>query len=308
MMRTRNSQLPLKASWHPRLYASVLTAGLCIGVAACNDIRTEPADMVDAGSWYVTGFRWPHDGKPYESANFLVYSDAASEQARQMLAEIGEEVLADLKGQFGATSPELFVFPPGQHKIHIYTYKNHFPTQWGGWAYYGGLLIYSLDHKERGQEGHTALDMYVPVVQHEVMHVIESLLKASNNPDLVDVWLTEGLGEYVSGGTAGGSITSQAKLAEVIATYGKLNPIAMHQYRYPDTDGVVYNYYYPMFELAVTYLFDADGRGATLEDLRDLLLDVRDGVVFSAAFENRFGISLAQYEEQFFDLMTEYLN
>jgi len=264
--------------------------------------------MVDGGSWYVTGFRWAHDGNPYESANFLVYSDAASQHARQKLAEIGEEVLAELQDQFGASSPELLVFPPRQHKIHIYTYKNHFPTEWGGWAYYGGLLIYSLDHKERGQAGHTALDMYVPVVKHEVMHVIESLLKASGNPNLVDVWLTEGLGEYVSGGTAGGSIASRAKFDEVIATYGRLNPIAMHQYRYPDTDGVIYNYYYPMFELAVTYLFDERGRGATLEALRDLMLDVRDGVVFSAAFESRFGISLAQYEEQFFDLMTEYLN
>jgi len=37
MMRTRANQLPLKASWRPHLYASVLCAGLCVSVAADHD-------------------------------------------------------------------------------------------------------------------------------------------------------------------------------------------------------------------------------------------------------------------------------
>jgi hypothetical protein len=264
--------------------------------------------MVDSGSWYVTGFRWPHDGNPYESENFKVFSDAASEQARQTLAQIGEEVLADLTSQFDATGQELFLFPAGQQKIHMYAYKNHFPTEWGGWAYYGGLLIYSLDHKERGLDGHTALDMYVPVVKHELMHVMESLMKASNNPETVDVWLTEGVAEFVSGGTAGGSITDLARLNELVAAYGGLNPISMHRYTdYPDEPRIGYEYLYPMFQLAAAYLFDAQGHGATLGDLRDLYLDVRSGVLFSVAFEDRFGISVADYEAQFFGLMNGYL-
>jgi len=42
--------------------------------------------------------------------------------------------------------------------------------------------------------------------------------------------------------------------------------------------------------------------------LSDLFLDARDGMLFSTAFENRFEIGLAEYEEQFFDLMNNYLD
>ena len=284
----------------------ITCTSLCLGLIGCNDSPAEPTNMVDNGSWYVTGFRWPHDGKPYESENLIVYSDAASDEARRTLAEIGEELLTELKDQFDITD-EIFTFPRGQNKIHIFTYKDHFPTQWGGWAYYGGLLIYSLDHKERGEAGHTAMDMYAPVVKHELMHVVESLIKASGNPSLVDIWLTEGIAEAISGGTAGGQITDLAGMNDVTTTWGTLNPIAMHVYDYPDTEDVIYYYYYPMFQLASAYLFDPDGHGSSLQDFRDLLLDVRDGIVFATAFENRFGISLADYESQFFELMNDYL-
>jgi hypothetical protein len=33
-----------------------------------------------------------------------------------------------------------------------------------------------------------------------------------------------------------------------------------------------------------------------------------DGVAFAAAFENRLGISLQDYEDQFFDRIRAYLN
>ena len=43
--------------------------------------------MVDEGSWYVH-HAWPHDGNPVESTNFVVYSDAASVEARHEIATI----------------------------------------------------------------------------------------------------------------------------------------------------------------------------------------------------------------------------
>ncbi len=279
-----------------------------LGLSACGDSPSASSTMVDSGSWYVTGFRWSHDGRPYESEHFIVFSDAASDEARRTLAEIGEELLVVLREDFEIASDTLFRFPPGQTKIHIYTYRDRYPHEWGGREYYGGLMIYSLDHPGRTRAGHTEMDMYVPVVKHELMHVIESLLKASSNPNLVDVWLTEGLAEYVSGGTAGGSITSLAKLDEVIAAYGEWNPIAMHQARYPSIDGVIYYYYYPMFELAVGYLLDPAGAALEKPDVRDLFLDVLDGVVFATAFENRLGISLTEYEAQVFGLMRDFLH
>lgn len=263
--------------------------------------------MIPGGSWYVTGFEWPHDGNPWETENIVIYSDGAGEDARQALAVLAEETLSDIKVLFAIDNNDLFLFPPGQTKIDIYAYKNRYPSDWGGWAYYGGLLIYSLDHPERTSFGHTEPEIYNPTLKHEVMHVVESLLKASNNPDLVDVWLTEGIAEAVSGGTAGGRITDLQKFNELRNQYGSWNPIAMHRYGYPKIEGIVYYYYYPMFQLAVEYLVDENGHGKTMNDVKDLLLDVRNGVPFSTSFQNRFGMTLADYESQFFVLMNAYL-
>lgn len=267
--------------------------------------------FISSGSWYVTGFEWPHDGNPFESDNFVIYSDGAGEDARQSLAMLAEETLSEIKVLFAIDNNDIFLFPPGQERIDIYAYKNHYPTypvNWGGWAYYGGLLIFSLDHPERTSFGHTEPEIYIPTLKHEIMHVVESLLKESNDPNLVDVWLTEGIAEAVSGGTAGGRITDLQKFNELRNQYGSLNPIAMHRYEYPNIAGIAYYYYYPMFQLAAEYLLDANGHGGTMNDVKNLLLDVRNGVPFPVAFQNRFGMSLTEYENQFFALMTVYLS
>jgi hypothetical protein len=263
---------------------------------------------VDRGSWYETGFEWPHDGNPYESEHFIVYSDAASEESRQVLAEIGEELFIDLKEQFNISDDSIFIYPAGREKIHIYTYKLRYQEEWGGWGYYGGFIIWSLDHPTRGGTDPDALAMYKAVAKHELMHVVESLIKGSNDPNLVDVWITEGIAETVAEGTSGGEINDLEKFNDLVTTYGPLNPIAMHQYRYPDDIWTIFYYYYPMFQLAVTYLLDEEGHGKNMEDLKNLFIDAKVGIDFETSFENRFGISLIEYEEQFFDLMRNYLN
>ena len=84
--------------------------------------------MVDSGSWYSRE-KWPHDGKPCESQNFIIYSDAASQESREDLAGIAEELLAELIKEFGIDTEENLRFPPGQDKIHIYSYKEYYPKQ-----------------------------------------------------------------------------------------------------------------------------------------------------------------------------------
>ena len=54
-------------------------------------------------------------------------------------------------------------------------------------------------------------------------------------------------------------------------------------------------------------LVDINGHAKTFNDLKNLFLDVTAGVAFPTAFENRFEISLWEYEKQFFDLMNDYL-
>lgn len=287
-----------------RSAVALLTGMAYLFLAGCEDSTTDPPDMVDSGSWYRTGFRWPHDGNPYETDHFIVYSDAASQAARQEVAEIGEELLVQLKEEFEISGDALFVWPAGQSKLHIYAYRDHYEQGWGGWGYYGGLLIWSLDHPVRDND----VLNYTRVVKHELMHAIEGLLKGSDDPKLVDVWLTEGIAENVAGGTQSIScVTTLAELEELVARFGELNPIAMHRYNYPDIPGVG-AYYYVMFELALRYLLDPVAGGQAKPGIRDLYIDARNGVPFAISFQENLGHDLQDFEDRFFELVRGYLN
>ena len=281
---------------------------LCLGLVSCSGSSggSDDVSRVNDGSWFVSGNRWPHDGEPFESENFTIFSDAASQEARLELAQLAEDIFDEIKQLFEIENNDVFLYPPGQDKMHIYTYKNYFPKDWGGWAYYGGLLIYSLDHLGRQEFGHTEPDIYIATLTHELMHVVESLLKGSGNPDMVDVWLTEGLAEVVSGGTAGGSIKDLDTMDALSERYGSRNPIQMHQYDYPPIEGIIFYYYYPMFQLAVEYLVDIAGHDKSFIDLKNLFLDVSVGVEFETAFEERLEIGLQEYEREFLGLMNDY--
>ena len=73
---------------------AITVTAACAVLYSCTCDRTaastETVQMVNSGSWYETPFKWPHDGNPYETENFVVYSDAASEEARKILAQAGE--------------------------------------------------------------------------------------------------------------------------------------------------------------------------------------------------------------------------
>ena len=268
--------------------------------------------LIRHGSWYIRE-SWPHDGNPYESQNFIIYSDGASAESRVELAGIAEELLAELITEFGIDPNEMLRFPPDQDKIHIYSYKNYYPQQWGMRAYYGGIIAWSLDHEHRN----TNLGNYKPVLKHELVHVIESLLKgrdvANISPEVrTQAWFSEGLAEAVVGGTSASPVKEKDRLDTLTAQYGSRNPIAYK------TDGVIdevlethpligFNYYYPMSQLAVEYLLAPDGLGKSLFDVRDIFLEMAGGVDFSTAFEQHMGISVQAYEVEFFDLMDGYL-
>lgn len=274
--------------------------------AACGDSPSHPGGgMVDSGSWYRTGFRWPHDGNPYESANVIVFSDAASLESRQKLAEITEDLMTGLVADFQMDPATMFKWPPGQSKLHVYAYRDHFVDWFGGKGYYGGFMMYSLDHPIRNTE----LGNYTRVVTHELMHAYEGLLKGTENPKIVDVWMSEGLAEYVSGGgtSSSGNIYSLSTLDSLVAVHGEVNPIAMHYYEdFPYMD-LGYAYLYAMFELSVRYLLDAEGLARPGTAVRDVLLDAGEGAVFATSFEEKFGISLQQFEDEYWDRIRHFL-
>jgi hypothetical protein len=281
-----------------------------LSFTGCSDSPTEPEKkMVDSGSWYETGFTpWPHDGNPLESENFVIYSDAASLEARQLLSQICEDAFTTIKERLGITDVSILQFPAGRNnKIHIYAYKSYAPTNWGGQAYYGGYLIYSPDNPVRTEWGHTALDKYTPIVKHEMVHTVQTLIVGAND-ERVYSWFAEGIAIEISDDNFYTRIDTQEEFDSLISTWGSWNPISMqYSMLYPDIESMGTPYLYPMFWLAVRYLTDPAGQGGSFNDVRNVLIDAANGVHFKTSLTNRFGISFTYYEEQFFDLMNSYL-
>jgi hypothetical protein len=123
------------------------------------------------------------------------------------------------------------------------------------------------------------------------------------------VWFSEGMAEALTGGTSGGAVRDLDYLRELTAEYGQLSPIS-YRVDFPVSEAnilKVFFYYYPMSGLAVEYLIDADGLGKSPQDLTGVMLDLADDAPFPTAFETHMDISLADYEEQFFALMGDYL-
>jgi len=272
--------------------------------AACGE-ATGPELTEPCVSWCNTVAPWPHDGQPFESETFTIYSDGASREALAELAEIAEDVLADLMGRFEIGSADVFVLPPGQEKLHLYAYKYHYQSEWGGQGFWGGMIIFSLDHPrltELTERGH-----YTRLVTHELTHVLQNLLVGSTHSYSTHTWFEEGLAELVSAVDAERSIWTETEFDQRIAQFGEMNPIAIRNDVLPDIENVGVQYFYPMFELTMRYLMDPQGLGRTLTDARDVFLDMRDGTSFAAAFQTAFGLAVGDLQAAYFARMRTYL-
>jgi hypothetical protein len=90
------------------------------------------------------------------------------------------------------------------------------------------------------------------------------------------------------------------------------NPVSVETwYDFPQEivdDAAQVGRYYLFFELAFRYLVDPEGHGKTLLDVKNMYLDIREGLTFEETFENRLGMSVDYYETNFFDIIVEYLN
>ena len=254
--------------------------------------------MVDEGSWYSRE-AWPHDGNPIESTNFIVYSDAASVEARHEVATVAEEVWAELLDEL-SIEPGMLRYPEGRDRIDIYAYHDYDPQDWGGWAYYGGLLVWSPDHEQR-RTGNNRLS---PVLKHELVHVIQWLITGGESRP-VDTWFIEGLPLALAGDTT--AIRGIDQLDRLTAEYGTDSPISIKSYSQITSPEAGEHFHYPMFHLAVEYLMADDGPGRSPADMTDVLIDVAEGASFEAAFENRMGLRLDDFEIEFFSLMSAYL-
>jgi hypothetical protein len=177
-----------------------------------------------------------------------------------------------------------------------------------------GVIIWSFDN-ESGQ-GNTGQSAVRIALKHELVHVVEALLKgryvgdvAVGDPRRMPVWFSEGTAEAISGGSAVGAPRTLDQMNALISQYGRINPISW-RVDLPISDAVLDaypHYYYPMAHLAVQYLLDPRGLGRSPGDLAAVMLDMGNDMPFAEAFEAHIGIAETDYEEQFFGLMGEFL-
>lgn len=265
-------------------------------------------NLVYEGWWmqYDNLTHFGHDGEPYESENFVMYSDACPLEEKQRVAAVLEVLFQELMDLLQVQSKDEFIYSTPDRKLHIYLSKNlRFP--WGGgFMDTYGFMLYSLDSPYHNwpQE---AYDM---ILKHELMHVVGGIL---SNGIRGDAWFIEGIAENVSDLSGMWSrVTSRSQVEDWMTrhqgtTYNG-NPIAIHTYDdiYASNPHATAEWD-PYFELAVRYLLDPQGYGATWLDVKNIFLDMRQELTFGQAFFNRLGMSLDYYETNFFTLILDYL-
>ncbi|MDH4043593.1 MAG: hypothetical protein OEW06_03970, partial [Gemmatimonadota bacterium] len=136
---------------------------------------------------------------------------------------------------------------------------------------------------------------------------LQNVLVGSTHSYSTHTWFEEGLAEVVSALDAERSIWTEAALDQRIAEFGEWNPIAIDNDILPDIENAGVQYFNPMFELTMRYALDDAGLGRSLRDVRDVFLDMRDGTSFSSAFAAMFGLSVADFHDQYFARIRAYL-
>ncbi|MEQ9297346.1 MAG: hypothetical protein RIF33_02235 [Cyclobacteriaceae bacterium] len=290
------------------LFLSIITSIQCSEKDEESALETTEELPRVRGSWSPYWSDLYHDGAPYESENFIVYSDKSSDQWRITVAGLAEKALVDIKTHLNVEAKDFdFVSTQLNKKIHILTNFD----QWNiAVAYRDGIIIRSKD----GPNFFGDHETWQKVFEHELTHVVEFLLIGDFNFRQANtVWMREGFGNY---GARNFRIQTLAQLTEwqkkMQNVAGEGNPIDIRSWgNFPQSviDSGTTGEYYGFFELAVRYLVDEEhGNGTSIEDLKAYLEDLGKGVDQDAAFTEHFGISQVVYRNDFWSLMEVYLS
>jgi hypothetical protein len=266
------------------------------------------------GSWSAAGLAFGHDGHPYRSDNFVVYSGFSITRERQYVAEELEDCFVELQAALNVTAGD-FQYPGTGTDIDVLTlrYQGN-DVLWTGQSYRYGLVVHAPDSPRYVQEGYTR-SLYRQLLKHELTHVTEYLLiGTAGDYTATEKWLHEGIATYLAGTPPNRIMFSHQVSAWQTAMSnfpGGGNPISIETWAdFPEqfaNDAQVLGQYYLLFDLAVRYLVDPNGLGRSVEDIKSIYLDIRNGDSFVVAFENRMGLSVDEYEATFFNLVMEYL-
>jgi len=296
----------LSRAWAPLFLA---TLSLLISSCGSEDPAAPGPDGIDAcpaGQWAddTDGYRsYRHDCEPYVSEHFTVYSDGSSTEAKATLAGLAEDVFSELASEFEIDSESELGFTPG-YTYYIFAQRYISPAI--AEAYRNGFLIIAVDTPERPTERRPAFYRYL--VKHELTHVFQFSFtdcpKNSACPYWLDVWFREGqavvTGDYLP-------LPTLQEYRAWLSDPTHINPLRIRRWTdFPDPDRG--GEYYPIFALTYAYLTDGmRGHGASISDCRNLFQLMKDGERFTSAFEMAFEISLSYLEENYYDIIEQYL-
>lgn len=253
-----------------------------------------------------------HDDRILETPNFLVFSDASSDDARIIFAAMAEESLHEILELFGIPDTEdlgINRTDPAT-KLTIYSNKTLQQVQ-KAFAFRFGFIAWGID------SGIGSSIWLRQTVKHELMHLFRMLMdsrwsvsQGSGHMWYLDTWMEEGLAEHVAGGSWH-PVRTEDDMNTWRAQKDHLNPISIRDWGHfpPSVIERSNGYeYYAMFDLAVRYLLDEDGLGRDYADILAMFLEMElGGAGFMYAFEKHLGISVHEYEDSFYDLMADYL-
>ncbi|MGD8361367.1 MAG: hypothetical protein PVJ04_08030 [Gemmatimonadota bacterium] len=250
----------------------------------------------------------PHDNFILETPHFLTFSDASSMDVKVAYAAMAEEALLEIMGAFKIPRVEDLGIDEADPSTKITIYSNQSLDQ-RQLSFPVGFILYGPDSPTFS----LSLGNFRRVIKHETMHVFQWLVglteKTTSGRPWPDVWFTEGIAEYISGGAFRPILTLWDLESWRTQPYHD-NPIAIHDWSdFPDPiEEKGGGSYYPMFGLAVRYLLEESGHGKTFADVLAMFRELIETENFTYAFERHIGISLADYERDFFDLVTPFLS
>jgi hypothetical protein len=282
----------------------------------CNlkkDADIDENSRCEAEQWAVdTGgaYDYWHDCNPFPGEHFTIYSDGSSTEAKQILANLAEEIFSELVVEFLIQSIEEDLQFTGGYTYYIYAVKNISPARAMGFR--NGFYIPAIDCATSPGVYSDNPFNYRCMAKHEMTHVFQfTLTNCPGNsacPDWLGVWFREGQAIYMSGLGEAARVSTLNDFQAWISDPDHVCPVSIHRWNdfpYENQAGQ----YYPMFGLAYAYLVDtAYGHGATISDMRQLFRLMAEGDTFEEAFAKALGMTVSYYEENFYDLMEEYLS
>jgi hypothetical protein len=230
---------------------------------------------------------------------------------------MAEDAFYEIKQAFEILNSEEFGILTDDSSTKITIYSSHDFSR-NNMAFRFGFLLYGLESEffSRWFGGDPARlrEWYQKDVKHETMHVIQFWLLGHDRYthyeygiSWPEFWFSEGIAEYISGG----SFTPIETMDQVNAWLqdpDHINPVSILRHDSSPVDDSRIGEYYPMFGLAVRYLLDENGLGRTFLDVKAMFSDMQNTESFRASFETFMGITVEYYEENFFDLIADFLN